>query len=173
MPKSPRDPAKHSKKDPARPTRAKAHRPDAPADLIPQFPLIREAVRAFDIPSLEQAGFEADDLIATYVRQACERGATATEYGLLVGFVDENGKATVERFYNLEFRLEELELERGQIVWGANIAEDDADVAQEGGTFDALDGGFAEQRAEFLVGEDLADDKLDDFVSHGGNLWRA
>src|SRR4249919_2937467 len=53
----------------------KAHRPDAPADLIPQFPLIREAVRAFDIPSLEQAGFEADDLIATYAREACEVGA--------------------------------------------------------------------------------------------------
>jgi DNA polymerase-1 len=56
----------------------KAHRPPAPDDLIPQFPLIREAVRAFDLPCLEQAGFEADDLIATYVRIACERGATAT-----------------------------------------------------------------------------------------------
>jgi DNA polymerase-1 len=50
----------------------------APDDLIPQFPLIREAVRAFDLPCLEQAGFEADDLIATYVRIACERGASAT-----------------------------------------------------------------------------------------------
>src|SRR5438034_6679722 len=56
----------------------KAHRPPAPDDLIPQFALIREAVRAFDLPCLEQGGFEADDLIATYVRQACERGATAT-----------------------------------------------------------------------------------------------
>jgi len=50
----------------------------APDDLIPQFSLIREAVRAFDLPCLEQAGFEADDLIATYVRLACERGASAT-----------------------------------------------------------------------------------------------
>ena len=56
----------------------KAHRPDIPADLIPQFPLIREAVRAFDIPCLEQAGFEADDIIATYARMACEAKATAT-----------------------------------------------------------------------------------------------
>src|SRR5499426_3336889 len=56
----------------------KAHRPDPPDDLRPQFPLIREAVRAFDIPCLEQAGFEADDLIATYVRQACDAGAVAT-----------------------------------------------------------------------------------------------
>jgi DNA polymerase-1 len=56
----------------------KAHRPPAPDDLIPQFPLIREAVRAFDLPCLEQIGFEADDLIATYARLAGERGATTT-----------------------------------------------------------------------------------------------
>ena len=56
----------------------KAHRPPAPDDLIPQFSLIRDAVRAFDLPCLEQAGFEADDLIATYARLAGERGATAT-----------------------------------------------------------------------------------------------
>src|SRR5215471_13828522 len=56
----------------------KAHRPPAPDDLIPQFALIRDAVRAFDLPCLEQAGFEADDLIATYARIACERGANTT-----------------------------------------------------------------------------------------------
>jgi DNA polymerase-1 len=56
----------------------KAHRPDPPDDLRPQFPLIREAVAAFDLPCLEQQGYEADDLIATYVREACEVGATAT-----------------------------------------------------------------------------------------------
>jgi DNA polymerase-1 len=56
----------------------KAHRPDLPEDLRPQFPLIRDAVRAFEIPCLEQAGFEADDLIATYARLACEVKATTT-----------------------------------------------------------------------------------------------
>jgi DNA polymerase-1 len=56
----------------------KAHRPPAPDDLIPQFAFIREAVRAFDLPCLEQNGFEADDLIATYVREASEQGGTAT-----------------------------------------------------------------------------------------------
>jgi DNA polymerase I len=56
----------------------KAHRPPAPDDLIPQFALIRDAVRAFDLPCLEQIGFEADDLIATYAREASESGATTT-----------------------------------------------------------------------------------------------
>jgi DNA polymerase I len=56
----------------------KAHRPPAPDDLIPQFGFIRHAVHAFDLPCLEQAGFEADDLIATYVRDACAIGASAT-----------------------------------------------------------------------------------------------
>src|SRR5436305_6564019 len=59
----------------------KAHRPEPPDDLRPQFAFIREAVRAFDIPCLEQLGYEADDLIATYVREACELGATATIVG--------------------------------------------------------------------------------------------
>jgi DNA polymerase-1 len=56
----------------------KAHRPDPPDDLRPQFKFVREAVQAFDLPCLEQDGYEADDLIATYVRQATEAGATST-----------------------------------------------------------------------------------------------
>jgi DNA polymerase-1 len=56
----------------------KAHRPDPPDDLRPQFAFIREAVRAFDLPCIEMAGFEADDLIATYARQASAAGATTT-----------------------------------------------------------------------------------------------
>jgi DNA polymerase-1 len=56
----------------------KAHRPDPPDDLRPQFPLIRDAVRAFDLPCIEMLGYEADDLIATYAREACEAGATVT-----------------------------------------------------------------------------------------------
>ena len=56
----------------------KANRTEPPDDLRPQFAFIREAVRAFDLPCLEQSGFEADDLIATYVRLACEAGASAT-----------------------------------------------------------------------------------------------
>ncbi len=53
----------------------KAHRPPPPDDLIPQFPLVREATRAFGVPALEMEGYEADDLIATYARQAAAMGA--------------------------------------------------------------------------------------------------
>ncbi|MBD8891507.1 DNA polymerase I [Roseibium litorale] len=56
----------------------KAHRPEPPEDLIPQFGLIRQATRAFSVHCVEQEGFEADDLIATYARQASEMGARVT-----------------------------------------------------------------------------------------------
>ncbi|GLK80201.1 DNA polymerase I [Methylopila turkensis] len=59
----------------------KANRSEPPEDLIPQFPLIRNATRAFSIPALEQAGYEADDLIATYARLASEAGAETTIVG--------------------------------------------------------------------------------------------
>jgi DNA polymerase I len=53
----------------------KAQRPPAPDDLIPQFALIRQAVAAFEVACVEQDTYEADDLIATYARQAVEAGA--------------------------------------------------------------------------------------------------
>ncbi|MEC9347789.1 MAG: DNA polymerase I [Pseudomonadota bacterium] len=52
----------------------KANRPPPPEDLVPQFPLFREAAKAFGVPSLEMEGFEADDLIATYAEQARQEG---------------------------------------------------------------------------------------------------
>ena len=52
----------------------KAHRPPPPPELIPQFPLIREATRAYGIPALELQGYEADDLIASYATEALAHG---------------------------------------------------------------------------------------------------
>lgn len=52
----------------------KAHRPEPPEELIPQFPLIRDAVRAFNVPCIEMDGFEADDLIASYAKAAAAEG---------------------------------------------------------------------------------------------------
>lgn len=56
----------------------KANRSAPPSDLGPQFSLCREAVRAFGFRSIEQTGFEADDLIATYARTATAYGWTTT-----------------------------------------------------------------------------------------------
>ena len=56
----------------------KAHRPEPPEDLRPQFALIRDATRAFGLPCIEVENYEADDLIATYARQAEEAGAEVT-----------------------------------------------------------------------------------------------
>jgi DNA polymerase-1 len=55
----------------------KAHRPPAPADLVPQFPLMRDATRAFGVPCLELPGYEADDLIAAYACAVRDEGGEA------------------------------------------------------------------------------------------------
>lgn len=71
----------------------KAHRPDAPEDLIPQFPMFREATEAFGVPAIEMEGYEADDLIAAYARLAVERGMSVTIVGAdkdLMQLVNEN-----------------------------------------------------------------------------------
>ncbi|WP_209425549.1 DNA polymerase I [Pararhodobacter sp. SW119] len=56
----------------------KANRPEPPEDLRPQFPLTREATRAFNVPCLEIDGYEADDIIATLARRAVAAGGRAT-----------------------------------------------------------------------------------------------
>ncbi|MGB7404791.1 MAG: DNA polymerase I [Pacificimonas sp.] len=56
----------------------KAHRPDPPEDLVPQFPIIRDAVRAFSVPCIEAEGIEADDIIACYTKAATKAGWKTT-----------------------------------------------------------------------------------------------
>jgi DNA polymerase-1 len=56
----------------------KANRPPPPEDLVPQFALIRDAVRAMNLPCVERETFEADDIIATYARQAVDQGFAVT-----------------------------------------------------------------------------------------------
>ena len=56
----------------------KANRTTPPEDLVPQFGLIRQATRAFNLPCIEKEGYEADDLIATYARLADAAGADVT-----------------------------------------------------------------------------------------------
>ncbi|BCW91038.1 DNA polymerase I [Alphaproteobacteria bacterium SO-S41] len=56
----------------------KAHRPPPPEDLIPQFPLIRDTTKAFNVDCVELAGYEADDLIAAYACLARDKGGRVT-----------------------------------------------------------------------------------------------
>src|SRR3990170_4624105 len=56
----------------------KANRPPPPDDLVPQFPLIRTATKAFSIPCIEEEGLEADDIIACYVTAAKNAGWRTT-----------------------------------------------------------------------------------------------
>jgi len=56
----------------------KANRPPPPPELVPQFPLIRDATRAFSIPCIELDGLEADDIIACYSKAALEQGWQVT-----------------------------------------------------------------------------------------------
>jgi len=56
----------------------KAHRPPPPEELIPQFDLVRDACKAFNVPSIELEGYEADDIIATYADQAVKKGLVVT-----------------------------------------------------------------------------------------------
>ncbi|MGE0178203.1 MAG: DNA polymerase I [Sphingomonas sp.] len=56
----------------------KANRPPPPPELVPQFPLIRDATRAFSIPCIEENGLEADDIIACYVKAALAAGWQTT-----------------------------------------------------------------------------------------------
>ncbi len=89
----------------------KAHRPPAPEDLVPQFPLIRDATRAFNLPCIEMEGFEADDIIATYARQARDAGGRVTiissdkDLMQLVG----GGVEMVDGMKNKRIGIEEVE----------------------------------------------------------------
>jgi DNA polymerase I len=56
----------------------KAQRPPPPEDLVPQFPMIRDATRAFSIPCIETMGLEADDIIACYTKAALDAGWSVT-----------------------------------------------------------------------------------------------
>src|SRR4029077_12410505 len=72
----------------------KGHRPEPPDELVPQFPLMRDAVRAFGLIPIEQEGFEADDLIATYARVALEAGADVSIIAGAKELMDVGGPGT-------------------------------------------------------------------------------
>ncbi len=93
----------------------KAHRPPTPEDLVPQFPLTRDATRAFNIACIEVEGYEADDVIATLARQAREAHGRVTivssdkDLMQLVG----GGVEMLDPMKNLRIGVEEVESKFG------------------------------------------------------------
>jgi DNA polymerase-1 len=94
----------------------KANRPEPPEDLVPQFPLIRDATRAFSLPCIEVPGLEADDLIATYARRAQELGWDVTivssDKDLMQLIGDVNGA-----------RIDMLDTMKNQRIWLEEVEE--------------------------------------------------
>jgi DNA polymerase-1 len=94
----------------------KANRPEPPEDLVPQFPLIRDATRAFSLPCIEVPGLEADDLIASYAREAQRRGWDVTIVSSdkdLMQLVGEQGGA----------RIDMLDTMKNQRIWLPEVEE--------------------------------------------------
>ena len=89
----------------------KANRGETPEELIPQFPLVREAAGAFNLASVELDGFEADDLIAAYAKAARERGARVTIVSAdkdLMQLVDAESVVMYDYFKNREIGPEQV-----------------------------------------------------------------
>ncbi len=113
--------------------RYKANRPPPPEDLVPQFGLIREATRAYNIPCLEMAGFEADDLIATYARMAIARGLDVTivssdkDLMQLVGPGTRMMDPMKDRFIGVEQVVEKFGVEPDKVIDVQALAGDSSD----------------------------------------------
>ena len=112
----------------------KAHRPPAPEDLVPQFAIIREAVKAFGLPSIELDGFEADDLIATYADQARAKGWKVTIVSSdkdLMQLVDDDNITMFDAMKNVRVRpaqvMEKLGVGPEMVVELQALAGDSAD----------------------------------------------
>lgn len=93
----------------------KANRHETPPDLIPQFPLIREACEALNVAWIEKEGYEADDLIATFTRLAKEKGMNARVISAdkdLMQLMDDN-TALYDPMKKKDISLEDVEKKFG------------------------------------------------------------
>ena len=111
----------------------KANRSEAPDDLIPQFDFIRKSVLAFNLPSIEQLNYEADDLIATYVDMINEVGAKSTIVSSDKDLLQLYGKNTriFDPMKNKFLGIEDIKLKFGvipeQIIDVQSLAGDSSD----------------------------------------------
>ena len=111
----------------------KANRSDAPDDLIPQFDFIRKSVLAFNLPSIEQINYEADDLIATYVEQINKAGAKATIVSSDKDLMQLHGKNTrifdpmKNKFLGIDDIKQKFGVKPEQIIDVQSLAGDSSD----------------------------------------------
>jgi DNA polymerase-1 len=89
----------------------KAQRPPPPPDLIPQFPLIRDATRAFSLPCIEEDGLEADDIIACYAKAALER-----EWKVTIVSSDKDLMQLIEPGLDLYDTMNERRIDRDYVI---------------------------------------------------------
>ena len=111
----------------------KANRSEAPDDLIPQFDFIRKSVLAFNLPSIEQLNYEADDLIATYVDQINKVGAKVTIVSSDKDLLQLHGKNTrvfdpmKNKFFGIEDIKQKFGVKPEQIIDVQSLAGDSSD----------------------------------------------
>ena len=111
----------------------KANRSDAPDDLIPQFDYIRKSVLAFNLPSIEQINYEADDLIATYVDHINKVGAKVTIVSSDKDLLQLHGKNTriydpmKNKFLGIEDIKQKFGVKPDQIIDVQSLAGDTSD----------------------------------------------
>ena len=89
----------------------KAHRPPPPPDLVPQFPLIRDATRAFSLPCIEEEGLEADDIIACYAK-----AALAQDWKVTIVSSDKDLMQLIEPNLDLYDTMNERRIDRDYVV---------------------------------------------------------
>jgi DNA polymerase-1 len=154
----------------------KANRREAPDDLKPQFPLMRDAVRAFGLAPIDKAGFEADDIIATYALQARAAGADvliiSSDKDLMqlvspgIGFYDFESGAKGKPGYRPERRIDEAGVMDYFGVPPAKVADVQALV---GDTSDNVPGvpGIGVKTAAQLIGEH---GDLETLLAHAGQI---
>src|SRR4051794_8932978 len=89
----------------------KANRPPPPPDLVPQFPLIRDATRAFSLPCIEEEGLEADDIIACYAK-----AALAQNWKVTIVSSDKDLMQLIEPNLDLYDTMNERRIDRDYVI---------------------------------------------------------
>jgi len=136
--------------------RYKAHRDVTPPDLIPQFDRVRELLAAFQIPLVERTGYEADDVLGTFAKQASDRGIETiivTMDNDIVQLVDENVRVYMYRPYQRDYVMYDEEAVRDR--WNFEPRQMIDFKSLMGDTSDNIPGvnGIGEKGAKALIAE--------------------